>query len=66
MKNYHCDIHNLDIMVYDKNEENLFIDDNRKEIAIFYYEDGTKYLKRFIMGQCDNSCETIKQILMEE
>ena len=66
MQNYHCDTHNLNIVVYNKEEENLFIDDNKKEVAIFYNEDGTKYLKRFIMNECDYSCPTIKQILEEE
>ena len=66
MEEKYCNIHNLNIVVYNRDEENLFIDDNKREVAIFYYENGKKYLKRFIMGQCDGSCETIKQILEEE
>lgn len=66
MENYHCDIHNLDIIIYNRDEENLFIDDNKREVAIFYDDEGNKYLKRFIMGQCDENCETIKQLLEEE
>ena len=63
MKNYHCDVHNLDIVIYNRDEENLFVDDNRREVAIFYFEDGTKYLKRYILSECDETCETIKQLL---
>jgi len=63
MEKITCLIHNVDVVIYQKEEEELFIDDNRHEIAIFYDEAGKKYLKRFIMNSCDANCETIKQIL---
>ena len=66
MERIYCPIHRLDIVVYNRNEENLFVDDNRREVAIFYDDEGKKYLKRFIMDKCDNNCETVKQILEEE
>jgi len=65
MENYHCDIHNLDIVIYKRNEENLFVDDNRREVAIFYNENGSKYLKRYILNECNENCETIKDLLKE-
>ena len=66
MERIYCPIHFLDIIIYNKNEENLFIDDNKREVAIFYDDEGKKYLKRFIMGKCDINCPTVKQILEEE
>jgi len=65
METYHCDIHNLDIKIYSNDEENLFVDDNSREVAIFYNEEGIKYLKRYIIDGCNESCETIKQLLEE-
>lgn len=62
MEKIFCNIHNLNINIYQREEENLFIDDNSQESIIFYNE-GNKYLKRFVIGLCDNNCETIKQIL---
>jgi len=63
MEKNHCLIHNLDIIIYNRDEEYLFINDNRKEVAIFYNDNGDKFLKRYIINQCDENCETIKQIL---
>ena len=36
---------------------------NKLEVAIFYDDMGKKYLKRYVMGQCGESCETIKTLL---
>ena len=59
-----CPIHNLNISIYSKEEEQLFIDDNEQESVIF--DNGiNKYLKRFTNNQCDNNCPTIRQILEE-
>lgn len=67
MERIHCPLHNFDICIYTKaEEENLFVDDNRREVAVFYNDDGKKYLKRFIMNECDYTCETIQQFLKEE
>lgn len=60
----HCDLHNLNIKIYTKEEESDFIDDNQGEIAIFTNDEGKKYLKRLIVGQCDEDCETIKELLI--
>jgi hypothetical protein len=65
MERLFCEIHNADIIIYNKEDEIFFKDDNRQEVAIFYDENNKKYLKRFIMNQCDFNCETIKQILEE-
>jgi hypothetical protein len=62
MEKIHCFIHNLDIIIYNKDEEYLFVDDNREEVAIFY-NNGNKFLKRYIINKCNENCETIKQIL---
>lgn len=63
MEKYFCGIHKLNIIIYSPEEEHQFIDDNKKEVAIFYDNDGTKYLKRFVVGQCDNNCPTIQDLL---
>ena len=65
MKRLFCEIHNVDILIFNKEDEIFFKDDNRQEVAIFYDENDKKYLKRFIMNQCDMTCETLKQILEE-
>ena len=63
MEKLHCGLHNLDIVIYDKNEENNFVDDNKKEIVIFFDDEGNKYLKRFVSNKCDLNCPTIKELL---
>jgi hypothetical protein len=63
MERLFCKIHNIDIVIFNKEDEIFFKDDNRQEVAIFYDDNNKKYLKRFIMNQCDMNCETIKQIL---
>ena len=65
MERIHCEIHSLDIVVYEKNEEHLFVDDNREEIAIFYDDNDKRYLKRYVSGQCDEFCETIKYLIKQ-
>ena len=62
MEKIYCSIHNLNINIYLKEEENLFIDNNEQESIIFYNGD-KKYLRRFVPNLCDNNCETIKNIL---
>ena len=63
MEKVHCDIHDLDIVIYSKDEEHLFADDNRQEIAVFYDGEGKKYLKRCVMGRCDDQCPIVQTIL---
>jgi len=65
MERLFCEIHNIDILIYNKEDEIFFKDDNRQEVAIFYDKNNKKYLKRFITNQCDFNCETIRQILEE-
>lgn len=65
MEKITCLIHNINILIYRLEEENLFTDNDKQEVAIFYDGNGKKYLKRFILNQCDENCETIKQILGE-
>lgn len=63
MQTIHCEIHNLSIKIYNYGEENLFVDDDKREVAIFTKEDGTKYLKRYVINECDENCSTIKNLL---
>lgn len=64
MKKIYCTIHNLNINIYSREEENLFIDDNEQGSVIF--DNGiNKYLKRFTINQCDEKCPIIRQILEE-
>jgi hypothetical protein len=65
MKNYFCDIHKLNINIFKPEEETQFIDDNKKEVVIFYNIEGKKYLKKFIFGECDSSCSTVQELLKE-
>lgn len=65
MKKYYCNIHKLDIIVYDFGEEHYFIDDNKKEAAIFCDIEGHRYLKRYVMNKCDENCLTIQNLLEE-
>jgi len=62
MEKIYCPIHNLNISIYSREEENLFIDNNEQESVIFCNEDN-KYLKRFTTRQCDGNCDTVKKIL---
>jgi hypothetical protein len=59
----HCDLHNTNIVIYPIDEWRYFIDDNRREIAIFVDAQGNKSLKRFVNGECDESCEVVKELL---
>jgi len=64
MEKIYCSIHNLNINIYSKEEEDLFVDDNEQESVIF--DNGiNKYLKRFTINLCDENCLTIRQILEE-
>jgi len=63
MKTIICPFHNRKIVIYDKNEERLFVDNNGLETIIFTDDSGKMYLKRFVVGSCDEDCETVKQIL---
>ena len=63
MQTIHCDLHNLDIKIYTFEEQNSFIDNNKKEVVIFIDEKGNKQLKRYIINECDENCEIIKGIL---
>ena len=58
-----CPIHNANILIYTKEEENFFIDDNKAETVIVMDKKGNKKLKRYIIGKCDETCETIKGLL---
>jgi len=66
MKTIYCDIHNLSIIIYGKDEEHLFVDDNSEETIIFYDNQNKKYLKRTAIGKCDENCPTIKKIFAED
>ena len=66
MERLFCDTHSIEILIYSKDDEKLFRDDNRQEVAIFFDDNGRKYLKRFLPNQCNENCETIKQILKED
>ena len=63
MSKHHCDVHDLDIVIFDEAETETFVDDNRQEVAIFIDEDGNKYLKRYIANKCDFNCPIIKNLL---
>jgi hypothetical protein len=63
MEIYHCEIHNLDIKVYNHSEEDLFVDDNKQESVIFVDERGNKKLKRCVIGKCDENCPKVQELL---
>lgn len=64
MKKVTCPIHGFDVVLFDPGEEYLFIDDNRREAGIFVVAEGNKFLKRYIQGQCDETCPTVR-LMME-
>lgn len=66
MKEYFCNIHKLKIVEYEPDEEHLFVDDNRREIAIFTDPHIGKYLKRYIIDGCDYHCPTIREIISND
>jgi len=63
MEKVRCKIHDLDIVIYEKDEEYLFVDDNKEEVAIFYDNNGKRYLKRYKLGKCDGFCETTRNLM---
>lgn len=54
---YFCEIHNMDIIVYDSHESE-FKDDNKEETSIVNGK-----LKRYRTGKCDDNCPTVRSIL---
>jgi len=63
MEKVHCKIHDLDIIIYEKDEEYLFVDDNKEEVAIFYNDNNKRYLKRYVLRKCNNFCETVINLI---
>ena len=63
MKTVHCDIHNADIIIFDKEETELFIDDNESNVAILTNKDNIKYVKRYLINKCTEDCPTVIKIL---
>lgn len=66
MQTYFCAEHRRYIVAYERDEEHLFIDDNAEEVAIFHDSNDKPYLKRYILGKCDEHCDTIKTLIGEE
>lgn len=62
LQTIHCDVHNLNIVVYPEADQSKFIDDDIEEVAIFI-TNGKKELKRYVVGKCDLSCATVKSVL---
>ena len=63
MQTIYCEKHSLNILVYDYNEVDLFMDNNEQKAVIFIDEKGNKQLKRFVVGKCDENCSTIQELL---
>lgn len=64
MQTITCEIHNNSIIIFEPDE--LYMYSDKIESTIIFYDSlGKKYLKKYTIGQCDESCPTIKQILEE-
>jgi len=63
MKVVHCPFHDIDIVLYEPDEHKLFIDDNRREVAIFADKKGNRTLVRHVHGGCDDTCPTVQTML---
>ena len=63
MERIFCTIHKANIIIYDGEEKNSFIDDNKAETIIFIDERGNKELKRYVIGKCDEHCGKMKELL---
>lgn len=63
MKVVHCPFHDTDIVLYEPDEHKLFIDDNRREVAIFADKKGNRTLVRYVHGGCDDTCPTVQTML---
>jgi hypothetical protein len=57
-----CKLHNNQITIFEPNDEYMY-SDKLEGTIIFSDSLGIKYLKKYTIGQCDENCETIKQIL---
>lgn len=60
-----CEIHNNSIIIFELEDEYLYSDKTEGTI-IFHDLLGKKYLKKYTIGQCDEDCQTVNQILNEE
>jgi len=63
MKVVHCPFHDTDIVLHEPGEHKLFIDDNRREVAIFADKKGNRTLVRHVHGGCDDTCPTVRAML---
>jgi hypothetical protein len=61
MLTINCELHKNSINIFEPNDEYMYSDKIEGTI-IFYDSLGKKYLKKYTIGQCDENCETIKQI----
>jgi len=62
MKNVYCELHNNLIIILEPGEEGVFSD--KMEATVVVYDSKKKpYLKRFVIGSCDDDCPTVKEIL---
>jgi len=59
-----CELHNNSIIIFEPEDEYLY-SDKTEATVIFYDFLGKKYLKKYTIGQCDENCPTIQQILEE-
>jgi hypothetical protein len=62
MQTVHCELHGKVILIFEPSDEYLFAPNI--EATIIYYDDqGKAYLKKFTLGQCDDSCPTVQDWL---
>lgn len=63
MEKVFCEEHKLSIVIHKYNEKTLFTDDNAKSVVILTDENGSRYLKRYLLDGCNENCQTIQRLL---
>jgi len=66
MEKIYCDKHKTWIVIHKFSEKTLFTDNNKAEVAIFEDEDGSRYLKRYVLNGCNESCPIVQKLLNKE
>jgi len=61
MKNIYCKLHSNPIIILESGEEGIF--SSKMEATVVMYDSRKKpYLKKFVIGKCDDNCPVVKGI----
>jgi len=62
METINCDLHGNSVLIFESNEEYMYSDKIEGTI-VFYDSRDKKYLKKYTIGQCDETCPIVQTIL---